>query len=103
MIGLKHLSFTKLGNSKRGVVILLPTQDKEAINLLAREILIQCWDGSPENAKTAWDTDSGEIDKEPYLKEARAYLALLERLGYLRGLPSSIEEALNSGDGGYKP
>jgi uncharacterized protein YcgL (UPF0745 family) len=34
---------------------------------------------------------------------AEDILQYLERQGYHKGLPSSIEEALNSGDGSYKP
>lgn len=30
-------------------------------------------------------------------------LQMFERRGYYRGLPSHIEEALNSGDGTYRP
>ncbi len=31
------------------------------------------------------------------------FLAESERVGYHKGLPPSIEEALNSGDGTYRP
>jgi hypothetical protein len=72
--------------------MLLPTQDKELIIQINKAIRLRCnfdWDGYC----TGFSPDG----------MAREITDILEKLGYYKGLPSSIEEALNSGDGTYKP
>lgn len=63
--------------------MLLPTQDKKAISQLAAIHLKYC----------------GGVDNTMVIK----ILEALEKLGYHKDLPTSIEKALNSGGGTYKP
>ncbi len=77
-----------------------PTQDKEAMMKTESAIL--------RFVKTL-TTGLTETKPEIFYTEANVekcradILNALEKLGYHKGLPSSIEEALNSGDGSYRP
>jgi len=83
--------------------MLLPTQDKKA-RLTPREIQkyidLARQSGSNVNInatgyKYGWRRAINDaIDDQ---------IAKLEKLGYHKGLPSTIEEALNIGDGTYRP
>jgi hypothetical protein len=64
----------------------LPTQDIEA-KTAVMDILWRFDPGYKKYGTTVIQTDAQDI------------LRALEKLGYHKGLPSSIEEALNSGDG----
>ncbi len=64
--------------------MLKPTQDKQLRKAIA-EIIIRRY------------IVSGSSDTLDEL------LSVIEKLGYHKGLPPSIEEALNSGDGAYRP
>lgn len=77
--------------------MLKPTQDKQAIL-------------TPDELKAVQD----EVEAQDHTFTISVILAIchaiakeqvakLERLGYHKGLPPSIEEALNSGDGVYRP
>ncbi|MCK9369910.1 hypothetical protein M0R04_08400 [Candidatus Dojkabacteria bacterium] len=75
--------------------MILPTQDKE-LKTLIYPILEQTFrldDKFSYNVHSHKDIGNG-IDR---------ILLILEELGYHLGLPPSIEEALNSGDGVYRP
>lgn len=63
--------------------MLLPTQDKKAIKKLEEVHLKYC----------------GGVDNTMVIKMLEA----LEKLGYHKGLPTSIGEALNSEDETYRP
>ena len=98
--------------------MLKPTQDKEAIMQISSilDIVFNNWDETQCDDCHARDED-GTCSLNGELPEARGcqqmddcfesttnkILAKLEELGYYKGLPSSIEEALNSGDGVYRP
>ncbi len=73
--------------------MLLPTQDTEA--RLTDEELHQC----AVRCFINFPNDSHKLGKEI----VETTLAKLEKLGYYKGLPPSIEEAMNSGDGAYRP
>jgi len=77
--------------------MLKPTQDKNA--LLTPEEIEQGINDYYWSEDMPMDTG---ITRENYAV-ALAQIAKLERLGYHIGLPPSIEEALNSGDGVYRP
>lgn len=66
--------------------MLLPTQDKEAKTEVLK--VLDRFHGYSDIVLS--------IDADNILKS-------LEKLGYYKGLPSNIEEALNSGDGVYRP
>ncbi len=71
--------------------MLKPTQDKET-KYTDEEIerkLDNEWDGLDSVSLVQFVTDD--------------LLTKLEKLGYHKGLPSSIEETPNSGDGAYRP
>ncbi len=62
--------------------MILPTQDKELEQEVAKII---CIEYLPQRAR------------------AKLILDVIESYGYHKGLPDSIVEALNSGDGSYRP
>lgn len=70
--------------------MILPTQDGEA-KIAIMDIL---WRFDPD--KTRYSDVVLETDAQDILRA-------LERLGYYKGLPDGITEALNSGDGVYRP
>ncbi len=76
---------------------MLPTQDKEAqskitlrIHTIERTIIKMCDETSPIN--TSWE-ELSEKWRSHYQMMALDFLSDLEKLGYHKGLPSSIEEA----------
>ncbi len=87
--------------------MLLPTQDKEAIltDKEIKEILNKIWHPKKyqrDDGSIDWSKDNyGYFDAGKDI--AKAQIAKLEKLGYHKGLPTSVEEALNSGDGAYRP
>ena len=62
--------------------MMLPTQDKELEQEVAK---IVC------------------IEYVPQVARAKLILDVVESYGYHKGLPESIEQALNGGDGSYHP
>lgn len=70
--------------------MLLPTKDIEVLTAVI-DIL---W---------RFDPDHNRYSYKVVQTDAQDILSALEKLGYHKGLPSSIEEALNSGDGVYRP
>ncbi len=73
--------------------MMLPIQDKEA-----RLTEMECYQATIAYAhRLGRKVSRGTHAGDEALCEAQ--IAKLERLGYHRGLPPSIEEALNSGDG----
>ncbi len=88
--------------------MLLPTQDKEA--RLTNEETIKITDSLCKNEGIVWGDWSimaqGNLERhiiDIYEEIINAQIAKLEKLGYHKGLPPSIEESLNSGDGVYRP
>jgi len=93
--------------------MLLPTQDKEArlthdeewecfdtvMKEKAKEVGIKKRDYNDYCLQLSEDIRVWEIAHEIVNRT----LVKLEKLGYHKGLPSSIEEALTSGDGTYRP
>lgn len=75
--------------------MLLPTQDKELNDRLVRML---------DNASKIFGFTPSEkkIHKRHELVVSEI-LKDIEKEGYHKGLPPSIEEALNSGDGTYHP
>ncbi len=59
-------------------------KDKLAIEAIAKEILAGCWDGGRESGREAWDSNSQEIDKSVYFKEATLYVNIMQSLGYAK-------------------
>lgn len=55
-------------------MILTPKESLE--ELLAKEIFLDCWDGSRETGLQAWE-ERVEVDQEPYRKDARKYINLV--------------------------
>jgi len=76
-------------------MMLLPTQDEELRNRLVR-----MFDNATEVFQ--WTNSKREVHKRHELVISEL-LKELEKDGYHKGLPPSIEEALNSGDGVYRP
>jgi len=64
---------------------------------MAREILCGCWDGDRENAEKAWDEDSWEIDKTPYLKEATIYVNIMKSKGYVKMVEQKLPKPPKTG------
>lgn len=80
--------------------MLLPTQDKEA-KMTSQEIInAVCGDCPFEMHFTDEQCRACQRQLEGI---ATAQVYKLEELGYYKGLPTSVEEALNSGDGAYRP
>ena len=80
--------------------MLLPTQDDELINNSAKALREKYMDyGFGKHAE--WGNNYPY--KEYWQSLARAVLEVAEKEGYHKGLPANIEEALNSGDGVYRP
>lgn len=80
--------------------MLKPTQDKEA--MLRTETAILKFIKTLTVGLT--ETKPEIFYTEACVEKCRAdILTMLEKLGYHKGLPSTIEEALNSGDGVYRP
>lgn len=75
--------------------MLKPTQDKEL-----KERLVRMFDNASENF--GWTTSKNVIHERHELVVTEI-LKEIEKRGYHIGLPPSIEEALNSGDGTYRP
>lgn len=76
--------------------MLLPTQDKEARltdEEIRKAIEHHMIGGDPCYSGYIW----------PMRSVCEAQLVKLQKLGYHKGLPPSIGEALNSGDGAYRP
>lgn len=67
--------------------MLLPTRDEKALHLITESL-------------RAAEMRQGSTNHTYY---AELILKQLEDMGYHIGLPSSIEWALNSGDGVYRP
>ena len=83
----------------------LPTKDKESIKIVC-QYLFDIWKEAKESSEDEWDIEYDalpEKHKHEYELTAGRLLMALENLGYHKGLPSSIEEALNSVDGTYRP
>ena len=76
----------------------VPTQDKEYREDLAA-YLYKCFGTWKENSYY----DLSEVNKNGWRNYADDILKDIEKLGYHKGLPDSIEQALNSGDGSYRP
>jgi hypothetical protein len=70
--------------------MLKPTQDNELKKKLSEIFVRYSYSFEVED----------NYDNLDFVKEA---LELMEKLGYHTGLPTSAEEALNSGDGVYRP
>lgn len=91
--------------------MLKPTQDKEANDLIKRLIRedvahFDCKGDCPDEVAIYGNEHYGEtIRTDEYCNECftKRILEIIEGLGYYKGLPPSIEEALNSGDGVYRP
>lgn len=80
--------------------MLKPTRDTDA-KLTKEEIIIAvCGDCPFEDKFTNEECHACQRQLEGV---ATAQVRKLEKLGYYRGLPTSIEEALNSGNGVYRP
>ena len=74
--------------------MLKPTQDEQAIQATKEAIYFNI---------TPISDIGGAILMESINIMVNRILQRLEELGYHKGLPPSIEEALNSGDGVYRP
>ena len=90
--------------------MLLPTHDKGAL-LTDGEASLALFSPEMPSADTrtvasdkvtqCWREQSWMTVREIVLLKAQ--IAKLEKLGYHKDLPPSIEEALNAGDGAYRP
>lgn len=78
--------------------MLKPTQDKELREDISAYIY-RCFGTWKEYSYY----DLSGMNKAGWRTYADEILDKLEKLGYYKGLPTSIEEALNSGDGVYRP
>lgn len=76
-------------------MMLLPTQDEKL-----RDRLVRMVDNATEVFQ--WTNSKNEVHKQHELVISEI-LKEIEKEGYHKGLPSSIEEALNSRDGSYRP
>lgn len=74
---------------------ILPTQDSEMKERLTRMFFTV--------SKASEFTTSEKIARQQSERVAEMVLEVFEKWGYYKGLPSNIEEALNSGDGVYRP
>lgn len=81
--------------------MLLPTEDSELINKSAEALRKKYMGyGRRHNPIVPWK----ETPYQNYwISLSLAILKIVEKEGYYKGLPESIAEALNSGDGTYRP
>jgi hypothetical protein len=78
--------------------MITPRQDKEMREEIA-SYLYKCFGAWIENSYY----DLSKTNKAGWQEYAMDILEKMEAGGYHKGLPPSIEEALNSGDGVYRP
>ena len=97
---------------------LLPTQDKELQESIRQFLDKKFNDWDESNCQDCHNRDyatcsiNGQATEsvgscpqmdESLISISSALASLIEKLGYSKGLPDSISEALNSGDGTYRP
>lgn len=82
--------------------MIKPTQDTILIEQSAETLRAKYMGYGRNHVSTTW-ADTLTLYKDYWRELATSVLKVAEDKGYHLGLPPSIEEALNSGDGSYRP
>lgn len=80
--------------------MLLPTQDDKLLEESAKALRARYMSYGRSPLVASWEDTPF---KEYWKTLTKVVLKIVEKEGYCKGLPPSIEEALNSGDGAYRP